>query len=174
MSGQPNVPPNTPIDMQPNIRIDASALPETCLVDTGVLIRALWQRNDDETPACHAFFDAMLSAVGRLMLVAAPTVAEMLRGNPQPLPRTRSLLVVPFDLRAAELLGAEMPVEVLRAHRAHDEVPLSYLKYDAMIVACARRWEADCIIALDTDHVMLARHVGLPVLHPREFALDQT
>lgn len=157
-------------DIRSDMQIDVAALPDTCLVDTGVLIRALRQRSDDETPACHAFFDAMVDSGVSRMLVAAPTVAEMLRGNPQPLPRTRSLLVVPFDLRAAELLGAEMPVEVLRAHGAHDALPLSYLKYDAMIVACAQRWDADCIVALDTDHVRLARHVGMPVVHPRAFA----
>ena len=162
MSGQQGILPDMPI----------AVLPETCLVDTGVLIRALRQRHDDETPACHAFFDAMVNSGSRRMLVAAPTVAEMLRGNPQPLPRTRSLLVVPFDLQAAELLGEEMPIQVLRAHRAPDQLPLSYLKYDAMIVACARRWDADCIVALDTGHVTLARHVGMPVLHPRQLARD--
>ena len=162
------------MSVRPDVPIAVDALPERCLVDTGVLIRALRQRSDDEAPACVAFFDAMVSSSGRRMLVAAPTVAEMLRGNPQPLPRTRSLLVVPFDSRAAELLGTEMPVDVLRVHRAHDQLPLSYLKYDAMIVACARRWEADCIVALDTDHVTLARHVGMPVLHPRQFAHDRT
>ena len=153
-----------------DVPIALDALPGRCLVDTGVLIRALGQRSDDETPACIDFFNAMVGSHGKRMLIAAPTVAEMLRGNPRPLPRTRSLLVVPFDLQAAKLLGMEMPVEVLRVHRGHDQLPLSYLKYDAMIVACARRWEAECIVALDTDHVTLAAHVGMPVVHPRELA----
>lgn len=88
----------------PDAPIALDALPERCLVDTGVLIRALRQRRDDETPACVAFFDAMVSSHGKRMLIAAPTVAEMLRGSSRPLLRTRSLLVVPFDLEAAELL----------------------------------------------------------------------
>jgi hypothetical protein len=66
-----------------------------------------------------------------------------------------------------------MPVEVLKAQRIDTQLPLSYLKYDAMIAACARRWEAECIVALDTDHVVLAKHVGLPVRHPRAFAHRQ-
>lgn len=152
------------------IEIDASSLPEKCLLDTGVLIRALRQRSDADTSACRAFFDAMVNSNGKRMLVAAPTVAEMLRGHPRPLPRTRSLSVVPFDLRAAELLGTKMPISVLKAQRFDINLPLSYLKYDAMIAACAKRWEAECIVALDTDHVVLARHVGLPVCHPRQFA----
>lgn len=155
------------------IEIDASLLPEKCLLDTGVLIRALGQRSDSDASACQAFFDAMVASNGKRMLVAAPTVAEMLRGHPQPLPRTRSLLVVPFDLRAAELLGTEMPIEVLKTQRIDTNLPLSYLKYDAMIVACAKRWDAECIVALDTDHVVLAKHVGLSVRHPRQFAHRQ-
>jgi hypothetical protein len=42
-----------------------------------------------------------------------------------------------------------------------------------MIVACAKRWEAECIVALDDDHGVLAQHVGMPVHHPRHFLRKQ-
>lgn len=153
--------------------IDPDLLPGRCLVDTGVLIRALGQREDEHADKCRSFFDAMVGAK-RQMLVAAPTVAELLRGNPQPLPRTRSVVVVSFDNTAAEILGVEIPVSVLHDHSAKTGHTRSYLKYDAMIVACARRWEAQCIVALDDDHVALARHAGLVVRHPAAFVRRQT
>lgn len=46
------------------------------------------------------------------MLLATPIIAEVLRGQPQPIPRTKSLIPVAFDSRAAEILGLEIPVEV--------------------------------------------------------------
>lgn len=35
-----------------------------------------------------------------------------------------------------------------------------------MIVACAKRWDADVLIALDADHFKLAKHVKLEVREP--------
>ena len=157
-----------------SVEIDTKLLPGRCLVDTGVLIRAMGQFEDETAGLCQAFFDAMVKSKNKRMYVAAPTVAEMLRGNPQPLPRTRSLVVVSFDNSAAELLGTEIPVRVLKELRANTGLSLSYLKYDAMIVACAKRWNVECIVALDTDHVVLATHVNMPVNHPRDFIHRQT
>lgn len=45
------------------------------------------------------------------------------------------------------------------------------MKYDAMIVATAKRHEAECIVALDGDHVTLAKHVGLAACRPSDFML---
>jgi predicted nucleic acid-binding protein len=153
--------------------IDVELLPAKCLADTGVLIRALGQREDEHSEICRAFFDAMVQNK-RQILVAAPTVAEMLRGNPQPLPRTRSIIVVAFDNEAAQLLGLEMHVSVLKDKSKIDGLTRTYMKYDAMIVACAKRWEAECIVALDDDHIRMAAHVQMPVKHPRQFLKQQT
>jgi len=153
--------------------IDPDLLPEKCLLDTGVLIRALGQRQDAESEVCRDFFDAMLLAK-KIILVAAPTVAEMLRGNPQKLPRTRSIIVVAFDREAAELLGTEIPVAVLKETAKTTGLPHTYMKFDGMIVACAKRWQADCIVALDSDHTKLASHISMTVNHPRDFLVQQT
>lgn len=152
--------------------IDPESLPARCLIDTGVLIRALGQFQDDDAAVCRDFFDEMI-ACGQRMLIAAPSIAEMLRGRPQPLPRTKSLIPVAFDVRAAELLGLEIPVAVLRSESSMSGHSRTYLKYDAMIVACAKRWAAECIVALDNDHRILAKHVDMPVRHPREFLRKQ-
>jgi predicted nucleic acid-binding protein len=152
--------------------MDPKSLPNRCLVDTGVLIRALGQFQDEHAQVCRDFFDEMIVHDKR-MLVAAPSIAEMLRGQPQPLPRTKCLVPVAFDSRAAELLGLEIPVDVLRSHSSATGHSRTYLKYDAMIVACAKRWEAECIVALDGDHGLLAQHVNVVVRHPREFLLEQ-
>lgn len=153
--------------------IDPERLPMKCLVDTGVLIRALGQFADGNAQVCRQFFDAMIEH-RRRMLVAAPTLGEMLRGNPAPLPRTRSVVVVAFDSEAAQILGLEMPVRILTARADRDGLPRTYMKYDAMIVACAKRWEAECIVALDSDHVLMAASIGMNVRHPRDFLERQT
>jgi predicted nucleic acid-binding protein len=152
--------------------IDHGLLPARCLVDTGVLIRALSQFDDKQAAVCRDFFDAMV-ACGKQMLLAAPVIAEVLRGRPQPLPRTKSLIPVAFDSRAAEILGLEIPVAVLRSESPKSGHSRTYLKYDAMIVACAKRWAAECIVALDDDHGVLAHYVEIPVRHPRDFLCKQ-
>ncbi|PRQ07838.1 type II toxin-antitoxin system VapC family toxin [Enhygromyxa salina] len=154
------------------VDIDPESLPARCLVDTGVLIRSLGQFEDEHTQVCRAFFEQMI-VKGQRMLVAAPSIAEMLRGQPQPLPRTKSLIPVAFDSRAAEVLGLEIPVAVLRSESSITGHSRTYLKYDAMIVACAKRWGATCIVALDGDHRVLAKYVEMPVRHPREFLCKQ-
>jgi hypothetical protein len=112
-------------------------------------------------------------ACNKQMLLATPIIAEVLRGQPQPIPRTKSLIPVAFDSRAAEILGLEIPVEVLRSESTRTGHSRTYLKYDAMIVACAKRWAAECIVALDGDHGVLAQHVRIPVSHPRDFLRRQ-
>lgn len=151
--------------------IDADTLPARCLIDTGVFIRALRDREDDETPGCVAFFEAMIRA-GRTMLLAAPSLAEALRGNPSlGLPLTMHLEHVPFDRRAAELFGKKLTVNVLRAESANTGLSHTYLKYDAMIVATAKRHDAECIVAIDGDHAQLARQVDLGAKRPSDFML---
>lgn len=153
--------------------VDPARLPSKYLVDTGVLIRALGQFSDEDAEVCQKFFDAMIEH-RRRMLVAAPTLAEMLRGKPAPLPRTRSVVVVAFDSEAAQILGLEMPVSVLKAQAKSDGLTHTYMKFDAMIVACAKRWEAECIVALDGDHVRMASSVDMEVRHPKDFLERQT
>ncbi len=98
--------------------IDHSLLPNVALVDTGVLMRALGHKPDDpRSEACTEFVAAMIAAKKRL-LIAAPTFAEMERGEPDlgaeavPLPRTRLVIVVPFDDVAARELARQFPTAI--------------------------------------------------------------
>ena len=64
---------------------------------------------------------------------------------------------------------------MVKLHEAQSNsgLGLAYLKYDAMISACALRCRTRTLVALDNDHVVMARHLGLSVLHPKEFASSQ-
>lgn len=153
--------------------MDSKALPSRCLVDTGVLIRALRQLQDDRTEDSEAFFDAMLYA-GNTMFIAAPTLAEVLRQKPETdVPATRNVRVVPFDRQAAELLAEKLPIATQQAQAAAAGLSRSYIKFDAMIVACAKRWDAGVIVSLDGDHRRLAPMVGLQCSSPASFRARQ-
>jgi predicted nucleic acid-binding protein len=142
--------------------IDVEGLPSSMMLDTGVLLRALGHRpTDAKSAVCR---DLLTEAVarGRRILVAAPSLAEITRGRPEtgatphPVPRSRNLVVVAFDQRAAEVAGAKLPIDVLREFANQDGVPLTYLKYDALIVASAVRWGAACLVTVDAK--MKARY----------------
>ncbi|PCH53994.1 MAG: hypothetical protein COC22_01200 [Flavobacteriaceae bacterium] len=153
--------------------MDPKRLPNRCLMDTGVLIRALRQREDADTADCTDFFEAMVT-LGNTILIAAPTLAEVLRERPETvIPSTRHVVVVPFDRRAAEMLADKMPTATQRAQAAATNVSRSYIKYDAMIAACAGRWDAKVIIALDGDHRKLAPKVGLESRPPGSYRKAQ-
>jgi len=156
------------------IEIDRSLLPNSAMLDSSVLIPALGKRaRSTDDPASAALFDAML-AERHQILVSTPTVAEMLRRAPvSPLPRTRLVRVVPFDLAAAEVLGQRFPPSVLTKVRDHTGSTLHYIKYDAMIVACAVRHRADVLITTDAKQRKLASSVGLRCAAPSEFATKQ-
>src|SRR5665213_28471 len=64
---------------------------------------------------CEALWNAMLEN-GRQILIAAPSLAEMIRqeGKDYSIPRRRGVEVVAFDDRAAVELGRRFPERVLR------------------------------------------------------------
>ncbi len=149
-----------------------SGYPRRPLVDSSVLIAAWTERRAEPSREdCIAFLAGVENNEGSI-LVATPTIAELLKGTPPlELPRRRSVIPVPFDARAARILGQTMPNEVLKRLRPEGDVPpLSYFKYDAMIAACAKAFAAECIVSLDEEHMpALAQHVGLPFRHPRMY-----
>jgi predicted nucleic acid-binding protein len=100
------------------IDIDHSLLPNSAMLDSSVLIPALGKKSrTTDDPACAKLFDALI-ADRRQVLVSTPTVAEILRRAPiSPLPRTRLVRVVSFDLAAAEVLGQRFPPSVLAKAR---------------------------------------------------------
>ncbi|MEZ4295058.1 MAG: type II toxin-antitoxin system VapC family toxin [Polyangiaceae bacterium] len=153
--------------------MDPDRLPLRALIDTGVLLRFLGdQPHDPRAPACKAFCQAMLAA-GRELLIAAPTIAEVARHSGQPVPRMQGVVVVPFDDRAAELLALRIPMAKLHEAKTSTGLSLPYLKYDALIVACALRARADAIVTLDGDCSKLATGIGIRVALPSEFESKQ-
>jgi predicted nucleic acid-binding protein len=156
--------------------IDVAKLPQRALFDTTIVIRALGDRPDDpRSPACEALWEAMLQN-GRQILVAAPTIAEMARkegGAKRSLPRRKGVEVVAFDDLAAELLGRSMPNTVLQTAKEQTKLPRDYIKYDALIIACAARHRATHIITLDDGMTGLATKVGLSIGRPEDYLTAQ-
>lgn len=150
--------------------IDVGKLPSKCLIDTGVLIRALGEIKDDRAPMCVSFVKQMLRH-NRTMLIAAPSIAEVIRKNSSAkVPSTERMRVVAFDQDAAELLGRDMPQQVLYEMAKESGISHGYIRYDAMIVACAARWSANCIVHLDRRHFpKLAGLVNVPVSTPHDY-----
>jgi predicted nucleic acid-binding protein len=144
------------------------------MVDTGVFLRFLGARpGDPDAPVCRAFCEAMLER-GHVLYVAAPTLAEIIRQNGEKAPRIKGIVVVPFDDRAAELLGARMPMPRLREALAAPSMSLSALKYDAMIMACAARSKTSTLVTLDMeDHLPFATGLDIAVRRPQDFGTDQ-
>jgi predicted nucleic acid-binding protein len=145
-----------------------SGYPRRPLVDSSVLIAAWTERRiEPSREDCISFLEGVENSDG-VLLIAAPTISELLKGTPPlELPRRKSVVPVPFDRAAARILGREMPPEVLKKAREKSKAPLAYFKYDALIAACAKAFAADCIVSLDETHMPeLAKHVGLPFRTP--------
>jgi len=145
-------------------------LPHRALFDTTVIINALGDRPDDPTaPTCKSLFEAMMND-RRQILIAAPTIAELLRSDSGAMaPRSPSIEIVAFDDIAAYHLGTKFPERLLIAKANALKLPRAYMKYDAMIVACATRHRAEVLVTLDKAQAELAKEVGLRAVRPEEF-----
>lgn len=145
------------------IRIDAPGVhPES------VDIEALEKKNPDYV----AFWDAMLENK-RTIIVATPSIAEFNRKNIEPIPSSRHILNGPFDKTAAEILAARFPSHVFQEFKA-EGFSAGYIKYDALIAACALRYRAEVLVTSDKKHGNLARKVSLRVAVAADFRAKQT
>ena len=154
--------------------IDVNRLPQRALFDTGVVIRALRERPEDpRSLICEALWEAMVEN-GREILIAAPSIAEMIRQDGKGvIPHRRGVEVVAFDARAAEFLGRKFPERVLALERTTTGLPRNYIKYDAMIVACAVRHRATHLVSLDIPLTTFANTAGLKAQAPEDFVAPQ-
>lgn len=154
-----------------SVATDSRRLPVRALIDSGLVTRAMGDLAPDaETPICKEFYQEML-AHGRELLIAAPTIAEVMRQDGRRnIPRVLGIEVVSFDDQAAQLLGRMFPASVLKSLKRGDTT-LTHLKYDALIMACAVRHQADCVVAIDDDFFSLGAAVGMPVHRPAHFLL---
>ncbi|MBX7115926.1 MAG: type II toxin-antitoxin system VapC family toxin [Myxococcaceae bacterium] len=151
--------------------MDSARLPARALIDTGVFIRAMGELpKDPRSVDCKDFVNAM-AAAGKDVLLAAPSLAEMLRGQAMPaVPNTGAITVVAFDDVAAVELGTKFPAKTLKT--VPGGLPATYLKYDAMIAACAIRHRCGFLITLDEKlHPQLPP--GLKVAAPGDFRQKQ-
>jgi predicted nucleic acid-binding protein len=153
--------------------IDPEALPASAMLDSSVLMPALNKRSAGD-PASERLLDALIENECRV-LIAAPTAAEFYRRVPtKDIPRTQFVEVVAFDALAALELGKRFPPEALTKFAQGAKAPLNYIKYDAMIVACAVRHRAVVLISTDGPQRKMASHVGLIVKAPSDFLARQT
>jgi predicted nucleic acid-binding protein len=143
------------------------------LLDTGVVIRALGQKTDQDAALCRELWTTAREH-RKVILIGVHTIAEMLRGRmPASLPRVSGVAVVPFDGPAAVVLGRQFSFRFIGGHANQHDVPRPYVKYDAMIVACAIRHRADMIVSLDGGVLTLARSAKLSGRRPVELQARQ-
>lgn len=154
--------------------MDREKLPRRALLDTSACIYTFRGRRKDPRTRDHKdFFDAMLES-GRDLLIAAPSIAEFQRKYETPIPRALGVEVVAFDHEAANTLARDFPPFVFQEVQRETAAPATCVKYDALIVACAVRHNADCIITTDNWMVRVAGKVGLKAAAAGDFREDQT
>jgi len=144
------------------------------MFDTTILIPALGKKKrSTDDAASGPLFEAMIRAK-RLVLIAAPSAAELWRREPKhSMPRTRYVRIVAFDQLAAKVLGTHFPPGVLTEWRDQQGKPSHYIKYDAMIVACALRHRVGEFVSTDETQRKLASLVGLTVKAPKDYLTKQ-
>lgn len=154
--------------------IDPALLPSRALLDSSVLFGALGTRDSGpDADACRKLLEAMIEH-GKTVLIAAPSITELLRGeSPVEPPRTVGIISVGFDDQAARILAEDFPQEVLIKTRDLTSTTLQYIKYDALIVACAKRHRAECLVTRDVAMARLAAHAKMRCRAPHEFYSTQ-
>lgn len=145
--------------------IDERRLPARAAFDTSVLIGARKEAEKDHA-VCAALWTAMVSK-GRYILIPAPVLAEFLRQPNTPLPpRIERVEIVAFDdLAAFQMAKFAEASSVLSLPGESKKV----LKYDAMIIACAMRHQAECLVSCDERQRKLAERFGLKAAAPSDF-----
>lgn len=151
---------------------EAGTVPERALFDTGVVIRALGDRPDDaRSPDCVSLWERMI-AEKKTILISAVSIAEI-GAMKLPVPVVPSVVVVPFDRTAALICADLLSPSVIEAYKKNAKLPNARAKYDALIVACAKRWAVDALVALDEDIDKLATKIGLRCLTPEAYRSAQ-
>ncbi len=153
--------------------IDPKKLPASMLIDTTVALRGFGAAEDDEhAPLCIELVDTCIQQ-GTALLIAAPTLAEILRGGAtKPIPRVHNVEVVAFDEPAARVLSA-FSAEFLKSFSTQEGLRLTYIKYDALIVACAARYKAAYLVSLDQRQRRFAVQAGVNAVAPKHFLENQ-
>lgn len=155
--------------------IDKQLLPLRVMLDSSALVAGLdVSSKDPSAKVCRAILDTCLSS-SRVLLLAAPALAEMLRGpTAAALPRIGRLAVVAFDDQCAEILARRAPKDAIKSWRAGGARPAAGIKFDAMIAACAARHCAQVFISADAQQRRIALAMGCPAKAPTDLLSKQT
>lgn len=153
--------------------IDEKLLPRSALIDSSVLIPALSDKHRPGDRASGLLYRALVDHKRRV-LIAAPTFAEMLRGDRHfTLPRIQGVVVVAFDQTAADVLGRNFSKEILVRFKTETGLVKDWIRYDAMIAACAIRHKAEMLVSTDINQTAIARSAGITVKTPSDFLRRQ-
>lgn len=136
-------------------------LPRFLAYDSGVLIRALGAKSAEPISRKCVELWKVGRQSGVIAYVPAMVLTEMIRGGPERPPRDDQTVAIPFDEAAAEFAGKTFPEAWIRLHAGEHEVPIHYVKYDALIVACAKRHGAGAIVSMDEGLRRLAARADL-------------
>ena len=158
--------------MLERIEFDVASLPRRAAIDTSVLIAAAPMPGKPADPVSRALLAALLSNRCTL-LIPAPAAAEFYRKNSPTSLHVLGIEVVPFDDETARKVGESFPPNVIKQESVASGHPISFMKYDAMIVACAVRHRADAVIATDDRLLKLCKRVQMSSRKPFEFLAKQ-
>lgn len=164
-----------------SLDIDPTRVPDRIAIDANVLIRALEaddpKRSDDPlAPRCAAIFQLAERGLTRIIL-PTPCVAEwwVTRSGENP-PSGEGLEHAPFHTKAAREFANNIGVQGITDVRKQFNLPKGYVKFDAMVLACA--WAAKAKVLVTSDDADYSKLLALrsvpenrriPVLTPEAF-----
>lgn len=118
------------------------------MVDTGFFILGNRERPGDPRTELHAQALLKLEESQAMILIAAPSLAELFRRKYTTPPPATRWPTVSFGRDAAKLLGERLP----ERFQQNPGIPGGYWKYDVMIAACAIVAKADALLVADHDY----------------------
>ncbi len=165
--------------------MDPTKFPPRLLLDTGVFIRTLEHdsdtyKNDPGTKDCRDLWIALSQTAKTEVLVAAVTVLEYMRGpsgaaaKPVAPPVVPRVIYASFHYRVAIDMADWATTDAIKEIRDGTATSRRIVAYDALIVGTARAYNADCIVAYDTDVKKLAAKAGVDCREPSHFRQDPT
>lgn len=151
------------------LRFDPKLIPGQIALDTGIVLRAMGHE-DDKTNLCAEFVRELVNCRVEIQ-VAAPVIAEVIRGDVKRTPQSMpGIVVTAFDDIAAIKCGQLFPVATLNSKVGNK--PPAVLKYDAMIIACAVRWGAKHLVSFDAELRKKATSAGVAGKEPSDYLAE--
>lgn len=146
-------------------------------LDTSIMVgaaRSLSGRSREHIDAtCLLLWRALLEN-RKTILLGAPVIAELHRRGDGPPGYVDRIEPGALDAVAAKMLGTAFPASVLKEWRDKSGgAPLAYIKFDAMVVACAVRHKATMFVSTDDNQLSMAASMGLDARRPESLLTRQ-